>query len=71
MTARNEQSTPTNTLLNKPYNTSKPTANQPTATTPTIHTRKHVEELPLERAGPAATSRETTPEGTVLVDLGM
>ncbi|MFI0242845.1 helicase associated domain-containing protein [Streptomyces sp. NPDC016845] len=32
--------------------------------------RKHVEELPLEAAGPAATGRETTPEGTVLVDLG-
>ncbi|MEU6393929.1 Helicase associated domain protein [Streptomyces sp. NPDC046939] len=33
--------------------------------------RKHVEELPLELAGPAATGRETTPEGTVRVDLGM
>ncbi|MFJ9041907.1 helicase associated domain-containing protein [Streptomyces sp. NPDC102406] len=32
--------------------------------------RKHIEELPLELAGPAATGRETTPEGTVLVDLG-
>ncbi|MEU6394359.1 hypothetical protein [Streptomyces sp. NPDC046939] len=33
--------------------------------------RKHVEELPLEAAGPAATGRETAPEGTVLVNLGM
>ncbi|NEB75833.1 DEAD/DEAH box helicase family protein [Streptomyces sp. SID14478] len=33
--------------------------------------RKHVEELPVEAAGPAASGRETTPEGTVLVDLGM
>ncbi|XIG72339.1 helicase (plasmid) [Streptomyces sp. SGAir0957] len=33
--------------------------------------RKHVEELPLELAGPAATGRESTPEGTVVVDLGM
>ncbi|MFF9607699.1 helicase associated domain-containing protein [Streptomyces sp. NPDC014684] len=33
--------------------------------------RKHVEESPVELAGPAATGRETTPEDTVLVDLGM
>jgi hypothetical protein len=33
--------------------------------------RKHIEELPVEAAGPAVTGRETTPEGTVLVDLGM
>ncbi|MEU6394858.1 helicase associated domain-containing protein, partial [Streptomyces sp. NPDC046939] len=33
--------------------------------------RKHVEELPLELAGPAATGRETTPEGTIRIDLGM
>ncbi|MDI3409508.1 helicase associated domain-containing protein, partial [Streptomyces cavernicola] len=33
--------------------------------------RKHVEELSVEDAGPAATGRETSPEGTVLVALGM
>ncbi|MFF1301032.1 MULTISPECIES: Helicase associated domain protein [unclassified Streptomyces] len=33
--------------------------------------RKHVEELPVTLAGPAATGRETTPENTILVDLGM
>ncbi|WP_394427439.1 DEAD/DEAH box helicase [Streptomyces sp. SGAir0957] len=33
--------------------------------------RKHAEELALEVAGPAATGRESTPEGTVVVDLGM
>ncbi|MFI0242221.1 helicase associated domain-containing protein [Streptomyces sp. NPDC016845] len=33
--------------------------------------RKHVEELPLELAGPAATRRETTPEGTIRIGLGM
>ncbi|WP_331737248.1 Helicase associated domain protein [Streptomyces sp. NBC_00019] len=33
--------------------------------------RKHVEELPVALAGPAATGREITPEDTVLVDLGM
>ncbi|MFI7388027.1 Helicase associated domain protein [Streptomyces sp. NPDC049813] len=33
--------------------------------------RKHVEELPLELAGPAATGRETTPEETIRIDLGM
>lgn len=33
--------------------------------------RKHVEELPAEDAGPAASGRETTPEGTVPVALGM
>jgi superfamily II DNA or RNA helicase len=33
--------------------------------------RKHIEELPVHEAGPAATGRETTPEGTIHVDLGM
>ncbi|WP_394427417.1 helicase associated domain-containing protein [Streptomyces sp. SGAir0957] len=33
--------------------------------------RKHVEELPLELAGPAASGRESTPEETIRVDLGM
>ncbi|GAA2347718.1 Helicase associated domain protein [Streptomyces kunmingensis] len=33
--------------------------------------RKHIEALPVDLAGPAATGRETTPEGDVLVDLGM
>ncbi|GAA2338522.1 Helicase associated domain protein [Streptomyces kunmingensis] len=33
--------------------------------------RKHIEALPVELAGPAALGRETTPEGDVLVDLGM
>ncbi|MET9499726.1 helicase associated domain-containing protein [Streptomyces sp. NPDC006552] len=33
--------------------------------------RKHVEALPMELAGPAAAGRETTPDGDVLVDLGM
>lgn len=33
--------------------------------------RKHVEELSVADAGPAATGREITPEDTVLVDLGM
>ncbi|MET9499718.1 helicase associated domain-containing protein [Streptomyces sp. NPDC006552] len=33
--------------------------------------RKHVEALPVELAGPAATGRETTADGDVLVDLGM
>ncbi|MFJ9041858.1 helicase associated domain-containing protein [Streptomyces sp. NPDC102406] len=33
--------------------------------------RKHVEALAVELAGPAATEREVTPEGSVLVDLGM
>ncbi|MET9499445.1 helicase associated domain-containing protein [Streptomyces sp. NPDC006552] len=33
--------------------------------------REHVEALPVALAGPAATGRETTPEGTVRVDLGM
>ncbi|MFI0242505.1 helicase associated domain-containing protein [Streptomyces sp. NPDC016845] len=33
--------------------------------------RKHVEALPADLARPAATGRETTPEGDVLVDLGM
>jgi len=33
--------------------------------------RKHVEHLPVEDAGPAATGRETTPENTVPVALGM
>ncbi|MGD6748510.1 Helicase associated domain protein [Streptomyces sp. BH106] len=32
--------------------------------------RKHVEEVPVDEAGPAATGRETTPEGTVPVALG-
>ena len=32
--------------------------------------RKHVEELPVDLAGPAA-GREITPDDTVLVDLGM
>ncbi|MFJ8827714.1 Helicase associated domain protein [Streptomyces sp. NPDC102467] len=33
--------------------------------------RKHVEPVPVDLAGPAATGREITPEDTVLVDLGM
>ncbi|MFF1691716.1 helicase associated domain-containing protein [Streptomyces sp. NPDC058254] len=33
--------------------------------------RKHVEHVPVDLAGPAATGRETTPEGTVPVALGM
>ncbi|MFI0243109.1 Helicase associated domain protein [Streptomyces sp. NPDC016845] len=33
--------------------------------------RKHIEALPADLAGPAATGRETTPQGDVLVDLGM
>ncbi|MDI3424239.1 helicase associated domain-containing protein [Streptomyces luteolus] len=33
--------------------------------------RKHVEELSVEEAGPAASGRETTPEGMVPVALGM
>ncbi|MET7520164.1 Helicase associated domain protein [Streptomyces sp. NPDC005480] len=33
--------------------------------------RKHVEEVPVADAGPAASGREITPEDTVLVDLGM
>ncbi|GAA2347704.1 helicase associated domain-containing protein [Streptomyces kunmingensis] len=33
--------------------------------------RKHVEAVPVELAGPAVTGRDSTPEDTVLVDLGM
>ncbi|MGP3777174.1 Helicase associated domain protein (plasmid) [Streptomyces sp. SDT5-1] len=33
--------------------------------------RKHTEHLPVTEAGPAATGREITPEGTVPVALGM
>ncbi|MFF2654273.1 Helicase associated domain protein [Streptomyces sp. NPDC058045] len=33
--------------------------------------RKHIEQVPVEMAGPAATGRETTPDGTVPVALGM
>ncbi|MFD5574962.1 helicase associated domain-containing protein [Streptomyces cadmiisoli] len=33
--------------------------------------RKHVEQVPVDNAGPAATGRETTPENTVPVALGM
>ncbi|WP_370269937.1 helicase associated domain-containing protein [Streptomyces sp. V4I8] len=33
--------------------------------------RKHIEEVPVDQAGPAATGRETTPENTVAVALGM
>ncbi|MET9500088.1 helicase associated domain-containing protein [Streptomyces sp. NPDC006552] len=33
--------------------------------------RKHIEALPVDLAGPAATRRETTADGDVLVDLGM
>ncbi|MET7520100.1 helicase associated domain-containing protein, partial [Streptomyces sp. NPDC005480] len=33
--------------------------------------RKHVEEVPVDQAGPAATGRETTLENTVPVALGM
>ncbi|MET9498161.1 helicase associated domain-containing protein [Streptomyces sp. NPDC006552] len=33
--------------------------------------RKHIEAVPLELAGPAVAGREVTPEGAVLVDLGM
>ncbi|MDQ8708327.1 Helicase associated domain protein [Streptomyces sp. LHD-70] len=33
--------------------------------------RKHIEHLPVEDAGPAASGRETTPDGMVAVALGM
>jgi len=50
-------------------NSPPPAGSTTAAVTPT--SRKHVEALPMELTGPAASGRYMGPEDTVLVDLGM